>query len=51
MDLRPYVQFELQEIQNGRLPEGESSILKVSELEMVLYAENLPKADIRLIIA
>lgn len=50
-DLVPYVEYELQEIQNGKLPEGENSILRLNELEVILYAESLPKHDIRLIIA
>lgn len=50
-DHRPFVEFELQEIQHGNLPDPEKGILKIEELEKILYAEKLSKPDIRLIIA
>lgn len=50
-DHRPFVEFELQEIQNGNLPDPEKGILRIEELEKILYAEKLSRPDIRLIIA
>ncbi len=47
----PFVEYELQEIQKGNLSDDETAILRMNELEVILYAESLPKHDIRLIIA
>ncbi len=50
-DLLPFVEYELQEIQKGNVSNDEKAILRLNELEIILYAESLPKHDIRLIIA
>lgn len=50
-DLHPYIHFELQERMKGiDIPDAEA-VIRMDELETLLYAESLPKPDIRLIIA
>lgn len=50
-DLHPYIHYELQERMNGRDVPEEGSVIRMEELETLLYADSLPKSDIRLIIA